>query len=120
VSGVTIWHNAKCSKSRTTLALLRDQGHQPRIVSYLEHAPSAHEIKRVLDLLGFQPRDLMRTKEALYAELGLADESSDDALILAMVQNPILIERPVVIRGNRAAIGRPPENVLTLLESSRP
>jgi arsenate reductase len=113
---VTIWHNARCGKSRATLALLKEHGHDPRIVPYLDDAPSAREIKRVLELLGVEPRDLMRTKESLYGELALADEHNDEALIRAMVKNPKLIERPIVICGDRAAIGRPPENVLTVLE----
>ena len=114
---VSIWHNAKCSKSRATLALLKEHGHEPRIVPYLDDAPSANEVKRVLDLLGSEPRDLMRTKEDLYNELGLGDEHDDEALIRAMVENPILIQRPIVICGNRAAIGRPPESALAVLNS---
>ena len=115
---VTIWHNAKCSKSRATLALLQERGHELCIVPYLDDSPSVNEIKRVLDLLDFQPRALMRTKEAVYDELGLADVHDDEVLIHAMAENPILIERPIVICGDRAAIGRPPENVLAVLESS--
>ena len=114
---VTIWHNAKCSKSRATLALLEEGGHRPTIVAYLDDPPSADELKRVLKLLGYQPRALIRTKEDLYKKLGLGDVHDDEALIRAMVENPILIERPIVICGDRAAIGRPPENVLKLLES---
>jgi arsenate reductase len=113
---LTIWHNTRCSKSRATLALLQERGHEPNIVSYLDETPNANEIKRVLGLLDIEPRGLMRTKESLYGELGLADEDNDEALIRAMVENPKLIERPVVICGNRAAIGRPPENVLPVLE----
>jgi arsenate reductase len=112
---VTIWHNAKCSKSRATLLLLEQQGHVPRIVHYLVDAPNEDELRRVLDLLGCEPRGLMRTKESLYAELGLADVD-DAALLRAMVANPVLIERPIVISGDRAAIGRPPENVLSVLK----
>jgi len=112
----TIWHNAKCSKSRATLNLLEEKGLEPRIVPYLDDPPDADELKRVLGILGFEPRALMRTREAPYDELGLADVVDDEALIRAMVENPILIERPVVIRGDRAAIGRPPENVLKVLE----
>ena len=113
---VTIWHNAKCSKSRATLALLKERGHEPHIVSYVDDSPSASDVKRVLGLLGLEPRALMRTKEAAYDQLHLADEHDDEALILAMVQNPILIERPIVMCGDRAAIGRPPENVLAVLQ----
>ena len=114
---VTIWHNAQCSKSRATLTLLREHGHEPRIVHYLDDSPSANEVERVLDLLGSEPRALMRTKEDLYNELGLGDEHDDEALICAMVENPILIQRPIVICGNRAAMGRPPESALAVLNS---
>ena len=113
---VTIWHNQKCSKSRATMALLEDRGLEPHIVPYLEDSPNADQINHVLKLLGIEPRALMRTKEAVYEELGLADMQDDEALIQAMVDNPILIERPIVICGDRAAIGRPPESVLKVLE----
>jgi arsenate reductase len=114
---VTIWHNARCGKSRATLALLKEHGHEPRIVRYLDDSPSAHEVRRVLDLLGYEPRALMRTNEDVYNELGLGDEHDDEALILAMVENPILIQRPIVICGNRVAMGRPPEIALAVLNS---
>ena len=113
---ITIWHNPKCSKSRKTLSLIEEHAHNPRIVNYLNDPPSIDEIKRVLTMLGCEPRGLMRTNEDLYKELGLADETDEATLIRAMVANPSLIERPVVIRGNRAALGRPPESVLSLLE----
>ena len=116
MDNVTIWHNAKCSKSRATLALLEQRGLEPTVVRYLEEAPTADQLKHVLELLGYEPRALMRTKESLYAELGLAAVDDDEALIRAMVEHPILIERPIVIRGQRAAIGRPPENVLTVMD----
>ncbi|MFW6023524.1 MAG: arsenate reductase (glutaredoxin) [Myxococcota bacterium] len=116
MSGVTIWHNPKCSKSRQTLALLEERGVEPTVVKYLQDPPSAREIDRVLKLLDVQPRDLMRKKEAPYAELGLAEsERTREELIRAMAEHPILIERPVVIRDNRARIGRPPERVLEIL-----
>ena len=117
---VVMWHNPRCSKSRQTLQLLQEKGIEPEIVKYLETPPSADEIREVLKLLGFSSaRDLMRKKEKEYKELGLADESkSEDELIRAMVEHPRLIERPVVIvedeKGKRAALGRPPENVLAL------
>jgi len=111
-----IWHNPRCSKSRKTLALLEERGIRPRIVHYLETPPSADEIDRVLRLLGREPRELMRIKEAEYTENGFNDDSlSRDELIAAMVTHPKLIERPVVIRGERAALGRPPEAVLEML-----
>lgn len=114
----TIWHNPRCSKSRETLALLRERGVEPEIVLYLEDAPTAAQIERALTLLGVEPRALMRTKDARYAELGLDDESLDRAaLIDAMVASPALIERPLVLRDDaRAALGRPPESVLALLD----
>lgn len=115
---ITIWHNAKCSKSRATIALLEARGHQVKVVLYLDDPPDADQLKRVLRLLDYQPRDLMRTKEALYKELRLAAVEDGEALIQAMVENPILIERPIVIRGDQAAVGRPPENVLSVLEST--
>ncbi|SDW52028.1 arsenate reductase (glutaredoxin) [Marinobacter mobilis] len=111
-----IFHNPRCSKSRQTLALLEEKGIQPEVVRYLETPPTAAELTGILHLLGLQPRQLMRTKEDLYKELNLANpELSDEALIHAMVANPKLIERPIVIRGDKAVLGRPPENVLQIL-----
>lgn len=112
-----IWHNSRCSKSRGALERLREAGHEPRIVRYLETPPTAERLREVLGLLGFEdPRRLMRTGEALYRELGLAGETRAEALIEAMVAHPRLIERPVVIRdGCRAVLGRPPESVDVLL-----
>lgn len=114
----TIWHNANCSKSRATLALLKERGHDPQVVCYLNEPPNAAELKRVLALLDCEPRALMRRTEAVYGELKLADELDDEALIHAMIENPVLIERPVVIHRSRAAIGRPPENVLEILDKN--
>lgn len=114
---ITIWHNPRCSKSRQTMQLLTDAGIQPKIIEYLKTPPEASEIKRVLDILDIAPRDLMRVKEAPYKENGLGDAGvSDDALIAAMAEHPILIERPVVIKGDQAVVGRPPENVQALLK----
>ncbi len=113
---IIIWHNPRCSKSRQGLALIEEQGIEPAIVRYLEDPPTAGELDRVLTLLGMAPRDLMRRKETIYKELGLHDESlSRSQLITAMVENPKLIERPVVINGDRAALGRPPEAILEIL-----
>jgi arsenate reductase len=113
---VTIYHNPRCAKSRQTLELLEEQGITPKIVKYLETPPSAAELKRVLKKLGLKPRDILRTGEARYAELGLKDKDlKDDALIALMVANPILIERPIVVSGDKAALGRPPEDVLKIL-----
>ena len=113
---VTIYHNPRCSKSRATLALLEENGVAPDVVLYLETPPSAKELNGILSMLGKAPRDVMRKGEAVYKELGLANEDlSDAALVKAMVENPILIERPIVVKGDKAAIGRPPESVLDIL-----
>ncbi len=114
---VTIYHNPRCSKSRETLALLKEQGIEPQVVLYLETPPDAATIKTLLKLLGMKSaRELMRRKEEQYAALGLADDGlSEAALIQAMVDHPKLIERPVVVRGSKARIGRPPESVLEIL-----
>lgn len=113
---VTLWHNPRCSKSRGTLELLHQRGIEPAIVDYQKDPPSADEIERALRLLGMQPRDLMRKGEAIYTELGLDHaKMTRKRLIEAMVAHPILIERPIVFANGKAAIGRPPENVLTIL-----
>lgn len=113
---VVIWHNPRCSKSRQTLALIEDRGIEPTIVRYLEDPPSESELQRVLRLLDLKPRDLMRRNEDVYKELGLDDERlTSRQLIAAMIEHPKLIERPVVINGDRAAMGRPPEAVLEIL-----
>lgn len=113
---VRIYHNPRCSKSRATLDLLRERGVEPEVIEYLKTPPSAAEIARILDGLGLEPRDLMRRKEAPYRELGLAGETvGREALIEAMAENPILIERPVVENAGKFALGRPPENVLAIL-----
>ena len=113
---VTLYHNPRCSKSRQTLALLEARGIKPKVVEYLKHPPSAAELKSILKKLGIEPRELMRQSEQLYSELGLKDRAlSDDDLIRLMVANPILIERPIVVSGARAAMGRPPEQVLEIL-----
>lgn len=115
MSTVTIFHNPRCSKSRQTLELLKSKGVEPEIVEYLKTPPNAAELERILSLLDKSPRELMRTKEAIYKELGLADENDNAKLVTAMVNNPKLIERPIVITDNKAAIGRPPEAVLDIL-----
>ena len=113
---VTIHHNPRCSKSRQTLALLEERGVTPTVVEYLKTPPDAATLGDILAKLGCPPRQLMRVKEAVYRELGLGDENLSDAdLIQAMVDNPILIERPIVLAGDRAALGRPPEAVLAIL-----
>jgi len=113
---VTIYHNPRCSKSRQTLALLEERGIEPRIVRYLEEPPDAATLKRLLAQLGLHARQLLRTKEPVCAELNLdATATSEDAIIEAMTKHPILIERPIVVVGNLAALGRPPEAVLEIL-----
>lgn len=112
---VSIYHNPRCSKSRQTLKLLEEQGIQPNIIEYLKTPPSVDELKTLLNNLKLNARGLMRTKEDIYKKLDLASENSEQALIKAMVTNPKLIERPIVVNGDKAAIGRPPENVLDIL-----
>ena len=113
---VTIYHNPRCSKSRETLALLQDRGIEPRIVHYLEAPPDAETLRALLDGLGMSARELIRTGESRYKELGLADESlSEDALIRAMQQHPELIQRPIVVAGDKVRLGRPPEQVIEIL-----
>lgn len=113
---VTIYHNPRCAKSRETLKLLEEKGMQPDIVEYLKHPPTTAQLTEILHKLGLQPRQLMRTKEAEYQENGLDDKSLSDAeLIAAMIRIPKLIERPIVLANDKAAIGRPPENVLNIL-----
>jgi arsenate reductase len=113
---VKIYHNPRCGKSRQTLQLLKDQGIEPEVIEYLKTPPSAHELDDILQKLGMEPRELMRKKEAEYKAGGLDDASLDrQALITAMVNNPILIERPIVMANGKAAVGRPPETVLAIL-----
>jgi arsenate reductase len=114
---IQIYHNPRCSKSRETLKLLRERGVEPDIVEYLKTPPDRETLERILQLLGLEPRELMRRKEKEYKELGLSDPSlSREKLIDAMLSHPKLIERPIVIKdGQRAALGRPPEQTLELL-----
>jgi arsenate reductase len=113
---VTIYHNPRCSKSRQALGLLREEGVEPEIVEYLKDPPDAKTLAGLLDMLGLEPRELMRKKEREYKELELDDpDLSREALITAMVEHPKLIERPIVIKGKKAALGRPPEDVLRIL-----
>ncbi len=113
---VKIYHNPRCGKSRQTLQLLKAQGIDPDIIDYLKTPPNARELDHILQILGMEPRELMRKKETAYKENSLDDPSLDRrALINGMVANPILIERPIVIANDKAAIGRPPEAVLAIL-----
>lgn len=116
MSDVIIYHNPRCSKSRQTLALLEEKGIEPQIVKYLDDTPSADDLKAVIAKLGISARDLLRKKEAEYKEAGLDDTSlNDDQVVAKMVEFPRLIERPIVIKGDAARIGRPPESVLEIL-----
>lgn len=113
---IKIYHNPRCTKSRQTLELLKSKGVEPEIILYLENHPTFEEIENLLKLLNAEPRDIMRKKEAEYKEQGLKDENlSEKDLIEAIVKTPKLLERPIVINGKKAAIGRPPENVLEIL-----
>jgi arsenate reductase len=113
---VRIYHNNRCSKSRATLALLEAQGQVCEVINYLDTPPSSAELTQLLDMLGMTPRELMRKSEPEYGELGLDDPSLDDtALIAALARHPRLIERPIVVANGKAAIGRPPEAVLSIL-----
>lgn len=111
-----MYHNPRCSKSRAALALLRDRGIEPEIVEYLKTPPDLETLRALVGMLGIRPRELLRTGEAEYRELGLDDPGLPDERILqAMVDHPRLIERPIVVQGGRARLGRPPERVLEVL-----
>lgn len=111
---VTIYHNPRCSKSRETLKLIEDRGIAPTVVEYLKTPPSAEELTRILARLGKKPAEIVRKKEA--AEAGIDPTALSDAdLVRAMVAHPVLIERPIVVTGGKAALGRPPESVLAIL-----
>ncbi len=113
---VTIYHNPRCSKSRQTLALLEKRGLRPKIIEYLVTPPTEIQLKQLLKLLGIRPRNLLRTKEPEYKQEKLNDPDVSDAeIIRALIKHPRLMERPIVVVGNKAALGRPPENVLKIL-----
>jgi arsenate reductase len=116
MKNITIWHNPRCSKSRQALALLEAAGVTPKIVKYLENPPTQSELKATLKKLNCAPEQLVRRGEAIFKTLALSEHNSEQQWIAAMVSNPILIERPVIISENRAVIGRPPENVQLLLD----
>ena len=117
MSKITLWHNPRCSKSRNAAALLEEKGVEAEVVKYLDTPPTKEEIKELLKMLGISARELMRTKEAIYKELGLKDVDDEEKLIEAMAENPKLIERPIVIKDGKAAIGRPIENIIELLDA---
>ena len=115
MADITIYHNPRCSKPRQTLELLQENNISPEIILYLEQTPSKKELKAVLGKLGMSARDLVRTSEEAYKALGLSNpDLSDDQLLDAMINEPKLIQRPIVVAGSRAVIGRPPENVMDL------
>ena len=114
---IKIFHNPRCSKSRQTLTILEDNGIDVDIIEYLKESPNKETLLQIINLLDIKPRDLIRKGEAVYKEKGLnRDDLTDDDLVQFMVDNPILIERPIVYNDNRAIIGRPPENVLIFLK----
>jgi arsenate reductase (glutaredoxin) len=114
---ITIWHNPRCSKSRETLALLKDKGVEPTIREYLKHPPGKAEIEKLLDMVGGEPTALIRDGEPEFKRIRKkkADLSRAD-IVKAIAAHPVLLQRPIVVAGKRAAIGRPPEAVLALLK----
>ena len=115
MSEFTFYHNPRCSKSRTTLALLEENGIDPDVVLYLENPPAVDAINALLGKLGISASELVRSGEADYKEAGLDRNSSEADIVAAMAARPKLIERPIVVKGDRAVLGRPPENVLALI-----
>jgi arsenate reductase len=115
MSNLTIYHNPRCTKSRATLALLQGRGIEPRVIQYLETPPSAAELRTIIGQLGIKAEQLVRKGEDIYKAKYAGKTLSDAQWIEAMVQDPVLIERPIVVSGGRAVIGRPPENVEALL-----
>ena len=112
---LVIYHNPQCSKSRETLQILKHQGCSPEIVEYLQSPPGTEELKRIINLLGLSARDLLRTTEAVYVEAGLDQDSPEDQIIEALCKFPALLQRPIVVSGNKAVIGRPPNRVLEII-----
>ena len=112
---VKIYHNPRCSKSRQTLALLKERGIEPEIIEYLKSPPDAAGLRRLLDALGIDARALVRTGEAEFRDLGLGVDAGEEQLIDAMVRHPKLIQRPIVVCGKNARLGRPPESVLEII-----
>ncbi|MBC8259634.1 MAG: arsenate reductase (glutaredoxin) [SAR324 cluster bacterium] len=112
----TIYHNPKCSKCRATLEILHNKGVEPTIIEYLKNSPSKEELEEIIQKLNIQPSELIRFKEEKAKELGISatDDLTQDQWLVIMTNNPVLIERPIVISENGAVIGRPPENVLAL------
>jgi len=113
MSKITMYHNPRCSKSRQTLQLLRDRKIEPEVIEYLKTPPSAATLKALLKMLGMEPKDLIRKKE--YRDLGLEETDDGNELVRRMVEHPEIIERPIVVSGKKACLGRPPEKVLEIL-----
>lgn len=116
MQNIQIWHNPKCSKSRNALALLEEKGIEADIIKYLEKTPSKEQLKDVLKMLGIPAKELLRVGEDAYIELNLKDETDEEKIIDAMVSHPMLIERPIIIKNNKAVIARPIENLEELLK----
>lgn len=113
---ITIYHNPRCSKSRETLKILIEGGVEPEIIEYLKTPPDVETIEKIVDMLGCEPIDIVRKKEAVYKELGFDKKTpTRGQLLKALVENPILIERPIVVKGKKAVMGRPPENVKSMI-----
>ncbi|HET8705512.1 MAG TPA: arsenate reductase (glutaredoxin) [Pseudomonadales bacterium] len=115
MSKFTLYHNPRCSKSREALQLLKDKGIEAEVVLYLENPPSVAELKKIVSKLGISAKALLRTKEDEYKALGLANEEREAAILQAMHEHPKLIERPILLANGKAALGRPPENILSIL-----
>lgn len=116
---ISVYHNPRCSKSRQALELIRTRGHEPDVIEYLKTPPDASTLRRLLNLLGISARELLRSKESEYQLAGLAQPGcTEDDIIAAMIRYPQLIERPIVVVGNKAVLGRPPEKIISLLTDS--
>ncbi len=114
-NSTTIYYNPKCSKCRLSLELLQNNGQQPEVVEYLKDTPNKEELKEILSLLNISADQLLRKKESAYQASGLGNDSTENEILDAMMENPILIERPIILHNGKAVIGRPPEKILDIL-----